>query len=175
MATKRERLIEWLRDAHAAEEQAEKMLSGTARQMDHDPEFRQALERHAAESEQQAQRLKECLHRLGEDTSLMKQLAGQFMAMGQTLSGYVVGDQPAKAALAIATFAQMEVTSYRILVAAAESAGETEIARTCEMLLAQEVDFSDWIDHETPQIVRRYLDREAGTASTMNDPSLARS
>ena len=123
MATAEERLNEWLRDAHAAEEQAHSMLTGAAGHLDDYPEFKTRLHQHGELSERQAQLLKECLSTRGESTSLVKGLAGKVIALGQTVSGLVVGDEVVKAALAIATFTQMEVASYRILIAAAETVG----------------------------------------------------
>lgn len=161
MASKRERLVEWLHDAQAAERQAETMLAGTARQMDHDPEFRAMLARHSELSGEQADRLKECLLQLGEDSSVMKNIIGQITALGQSLSGYVVGDSPAKAVLATATYATMEATSYRILVTAAEDVGETRVAEVCRALLNEEETFAADLQKQVPAIVGRYLDRES--------------
>ena len=165
MTTARERLTEWLRDAHAAEEQAHTMLRRTASQIEGHDEFRAGLERHGERSRDQAQRLEQCLERLGEGTSLIKTLTGQITAFGQTISGYVVGDEPVKAVLATTTFAHMEAASYRILVAAAEAAGEPGICTICETLLAEEVEFADWLDHQLPIVTADYLAQNSrGTA-----------
>ena len=45
MATAEERLMEWLRDAHAAEEQAETMLSGLAGRIENYPQLKARLEK----------------------------------------------------------------------------------------------------------------------------------
>ncbi|MDT9598555.1 DUF892 family protein [Sphingosinicella rhizophila] len=169
MATPRERLVEWLRDAHAAEEQAQTVLRRTASQIEDHQEFCAGLERHGERSGEQADRLKQCLEDLGEGTSLLKELTGQITAFGQTLSGYVVGDEPVKAVLATATMAHMEVTSYRILAVTAKAAQETDIARTCDILLAEEVDFADWLDQQAPIVTQEYLAREQGAAREMSN------
>lgn len=160
MATARERLIEWLRDAHAAEQQAHTMLTGVARRLPNYPEFSTGLQQHGERSGHQAEQLKTCLSQLGEGPSLVKNLVGQLTAIGQTLSGLVVGDEVIKAALAISTFAHMEVASYRILAAAAQTAGETMVAESCDFLLAEEVAFADWVDQQLPSLTAEYLHRE---------------
>ncbi len=160
MPTSRKRLAEWLRDAHAAEEQAHSMLTGTAGRIKNYPEFKSRLNQHGEHSAQQADRLKECLSNLDEGTSILKDLTGKGIALGQTLSGIVVGDEVVKAALAISTFAQMEVSSYRILVAAAETAEEITVAQLCDGLLAEEVEFLDWLDQQLPSLTKQYLGRE---------------
>ena len=65
-------------------------------------------------------------------------MTGQITAFAQSLSGYVVGDEPVKAVLATSTFAQMEVSSYRILVAAAQAVNLGEVATLCR--IAAEID-----------------------------------
>lgn len=157
MATSRERVIEWLRDAHAAEEQAHTMLRKTAGQIEGHAEFRAGLERHGELSGDQASRLKACLERLGESPSAIKTVVGQITAFAQTLSGYVVGDEPVKAVLAVSSFAQMEVTSYRILAAAASIAGLEDVAVVCRTLLDEELQFAEWASNQAEPVTRQYL------------------
>ena len=165
MATARERLVEWLRDAYAAEEQAHVMLKRTAAQIEGHRHFCAGLERHGEQSSAQAEELKRCLEQLGEGPSLIKTITGQITAFGQLVGGYIVGDEPVKAALATSTFAQMEVSSYRILIAAAQAAGETRIAQACMTLLGQEENFADWLAEQVPAVTREYLARETEPAS----------
>ena len=157
MATAREQVIEWLRDAHATEEQAHTLLRKTAQQIDGHPEFRARLEQHGELSADQARRLRACLEGLGEGPSALKMITGQIAAFGQTLSGYVVGDEPVKAVLATSTFAQMEVASYRILVSAASAAGMSDVSALCQALLDEELDFADWLERHTETVTRQYL------------------
>lgn len=160
MATARERVVEWLRDAHAAEEQAHTMLRKTAQQIEGHPEFRSGLEHHGELSGSQGERLKACLDKLGESTSTVKTITGQIAAFAQTLSGYVVGDEPVKAVLATATFAQMEVCSYRILAAAAAAANLDEVAALCRQSLNEEMEFARWLEQQTETVTRDYLRRQ---------------
>lgn len=160
MTSPRQHVIEWLRDIHAAEEQAHTMLGKTAQQIDGYAEFSVGLDRHAQLSGQQAVRLKKGLEALGESTSTIKQAAGQTSAFFQTLSGRVVGDEPVKAVLSIASFAQMEVTSYRILSVAAAIAGLDEITRLCQSHLEQEEDFLRWLEGQSEAVTQEYLAEE---------------
>lgn len=157
MATARERVIEWLRDAHAAEEQAHSMMTKTAGQIKGNAEFRAGLERHGNLSQEQARRLKECLEQLGESTSTIKTVAGQVTAFAQSMSGHFVGDEPVKAVLATSSFAQMEVTSYRILVAGAEVANMPEVATLARSHLSQETEFCEWLEKQSESVTRQFL------------------
>ena len=160
MSDLRERLVHWLRDAHAAEEQAHSLLMRTASQIEGYPAFRGGLEKHGQQSSEQADELKALLEWMGEGPSAIKSLAGQLTAFGQTLGGYVTSDEPVKALLAISSFAHMEVTGYRTLAVAAEEADQGEIAAVARKLLLQELDFAAWVDEQVPEVTRRYLSLE---------------
>lgn len=161
-----EHLIEWLRDAHAAEKQAKTMLSGTADRLERYPQFSAGLRQHAEQSGRQADQLEQCLSGLGENTSLIKQVTGKVTAVGQTLSGLVVGDEVIKAALAISTYAEMEISSYRILIAAAQACGASHVATVCERLLNEKLEFHRWIEQQLPTLTEEYLRREERASSS---------
>jgi len=157
MATPHERLIEWLRDAHAAEQQAQTLYEKTAGHMLDYPEFRTGLERHAKRSGDRAASLEVHLEQLGKGPSLLKNLTGQFTAISQTLSGYIVGDEPVKAALAVSAFAQTMVSSSRILIVGGKAAGAMELVRLCEHHLSEDLAFRDWMDEQVEVVCRNYL------------------
>ena len=82
-----ENLLDWLRDAHAMEQQAEKMLKAQAERLEHYPKLRGRIVQHIAETEGQQRLLVECIERLGGSTSTLKDLAGKLMAFGQAVGG----------------------------------------------------------------------------------------
>jgi ferritin-like metal-binding protein YciE len=155
----------WLRDAHALEEQAHGLFKSTAEQIHIDMEFSQHLAIHGEKSTAQAARLETCLQSLGEEKSLLKSLTGQLTAFAQSLGGALASDEPIKAALAISAFTKTEITSYRILITAADAIGERAIADLCKQSLDEEITFADWLDNKVPDVVRRYLSLET-TAPT---------
>lgn len=165
MATTDERLTEWLRDAHATEEQAKTMLEGTSGRIENYPAFKERLAQQAEVAARHADVLRECLEKRGESPSVVKEMTGKITAIGQSLSGFVVGDEVIKAALATITFAQMQAASYRILVATARAAGNPEVGSICEGLLADETSFADWLDERLPELTTEYLSREEAGAT----------
>lgn len=165
MATTHERLTEWLRDAHATEEQAKTMLEGTSGRIENYPAFRERLAQQAQVAARHADVLQQCLDKRGESPSMIKEMTGKITAIGQTLSGFVVGDEVIKAALATITFAQMQAASYRILVATAQAAGDAEVRSLCEGLLADETSFANWLDEHLPTLTTDYLAREEAGAT----------
>lgn len=156
----RENLVDWLRDAHAMEMQAEAMLKGQAKRLDHYPEVKARVEKHVAETRQQARDVEQCLESLGEDTSALKDAGGKAMALMQAMGGMIMSDEVIKGAIASYAFEHMEVASYTVLIAAAHAAGETEVAHACEKILQQEKAMAAWLAEHTPAVVQEYLRRE---------------
>ncbi|MET4700655.1 ferritin-like metal-binding protein YciE [Constrictibacter sp. MBR-5] len=166
MATAEERLVEWLRDAHAMEEQAEKMLRDTASRIENYPELKARLESHASETHRQAELLEGCLKRRGASASTMKDLTGKLTALGQGLSGMFVTDEVVKASMASYTFEHMEIAAYRSLIATAEAAGDHETKQICQQILAEEEAMASWMGENISSITRRYLDLDAQHGTT---------
>ncbi len=159
MASSKDRLLQWLRDAHAMEEQAETMLNGLLSRLESYPELRERINQHVGETKGQAARLRTCLEQLGEDTSTLKDAGGKLLAMAQSLSGVFAGDEVMKGSLASYTFEHMEIASYTILIAAAESLGETEVARACEQNLREEEAMAEWLKNKLPATTQQFLAR----------------
>lgn len=159
MSDKREWLIQWLRDAHAMEEQAETMLNGLLNRIENYPELSNRISQHIEETKNQAARLKRCLDSLGEGSSMLKDAAGKLMAMGQAVSGVFAGDEVMKGSLASYTFEHMEIASYTILIAAAKSLGETEVASACEENLREEIAMAGWLKDKLPATTQQFLAR----------------
>ncbi len=170
MATTSERIDEWLRDAHAAEAQAATMLRSTAGRNDDYPEFSQLLTRQADLCDNHARALDHCLADRGASPSLFKGAAGQATALGQSLSGLVVGDEVVKAALSTATFARMLVNSGRVLAAAASAEGCDEIAEVCRGMADENESFARELEEMLPLLTAQYLARETGLEDTSSDP-----
>jgi ferritin-like metal-binding protein YciE len=152
-----ERLMDWLRDAHAMEEQAETMLSSQIARLKHYPEVKSKMQQHLTETKRQSTLISGCIERRGGDTSAMKDMTAKMVAAAQGLSGMFVGDEVIKGALASYSFEQMEIASYRILIAAAEAIGDSETAAICKEILSEEEAMASWIQDNTPTLVRKYL------------------
>lgn len=166
MTTANDNLMDWLRDAHAMEQQAEKMLNTTASRIENYPEMRTRLEKHIEETREQARLIKGCIDRRGGDTSATKDLAAKATATAQGLSGLFVSDEIVKAGMASYTFEHMEIASYRILIAAAELVGDMETKQVCERILAEEEAMASWLADHLPMVTRTFLERDASPGAT---------
>jgi ferritin-like metal-binding protein YciE len=166
MASAEERLMEWLRDAHAAEEQAETMLSGMAGRIENYPDLRARIEQHIGETQRQAKLVRGCIERRGGGTSTIKDSAGKMLGFGQAMSGMFVGDEVLKGAIASYAFEAMEIASYRVLVSTARQVGDEETARVCEQILREEEAMADWLQQNIPTLAQQYLMREETPGAT---------
>jgi ferritin-like metal-binding protein YciE len=154
-------LDQWLRDAHAMEEQAEQMLSAQASRIESYPELSAGIERHLQETKSQRERLKQCLARRGTASSGMKDMAGKFTALMQGLGGSMTSDEVVKGAMASYAFENFEISAYRTLVAAAQLAGDGETARVCQEICREEEAMAKQLESLLPGIATTYLERSA--------------
>lgn len=160
MTTADDRLDQWLRDAHAMEEQAEQMLSGLVQRIENYPSLKSRVENHLEQTRSQAQRVRSCIERRGASTSSLKDAAAKFTATMQSLSGVFAGDEIVKGTLASYTFEHMEIVSYRILMEAAKVVGDAETERVCSEIMEEEQAMADWLLQNCQEVTRQYLLRE---------------
>lgn len=165
MASAEQRLVQWLRDAHAAEEQSETMLSGMARRLENYPDLKARLEQHVRETQRHSELVRSCIERRGETTSAVKDAGATTLGIGQVLSGLFVGDEVMKGVLASSSFEAMEATSYRILIRTAQEVGDLETARVCEEILQEEEAMGAWLNKHVPKFTEQYLSREESHAT----------
>jgi ferritin-like metal-binding protein YciE len=156
----RDNLIAWLRDAHAMEEQAETMLTAQHRRLQNYPALKDRIGQHIEETKQHAASLQACLDRLGDGRSTVKVMAAKLTAMLQGASGVFVSDEVVKGSLAGYTFEQMEIASYRILIAAADYVGDEETKAVCQRILDDEIAMASWLEENMDSVVQDYLRRD---------------
>jgi ferritin-like metal-binding protein YciE len=166
MATAEERLMEWLRDAHAAEEQAETMLGGMASRIKNYPELKAKIEQHLQETKRHGELIRGCIERRGRSPSSVKDTGAKLVAFGQAMSGMFVGDEVMKGSIASAAFEAMEAASYRILIAAAELVGDNETKRVCEKILGEEEAMEQWLKENVAALTQKYLRLEMTPGAT---------
>src|SRR5690606_8670176 len=156
-----ETTMDWLRDAHAMEQQAEQMLSMFANRLENYPELKSRIEDHSRVAVNHQKLLQGCLERAGESPSAIKDIGAKVMGFGQSISGVMVSDEVVKGMMATYVFTQMEIVSYNILAAAAVHSGDAHLLAGCNQILAEEVAMSEWLQNHIPQITSQYISRMA--------------
>jgi ferritin-like metal-binding protein YciE len=159
MATPQENLLDWLRDAHAMEQQAEKMLRAQSERLEHYPKLKARIDQHIEETLGQQQLIDGCLKRLGGSASTLKDITGKLMAFGQAVGGSLMSDEVIKGAMAGYVFENVEIASYTVLIAAAEAAGDKEMKAACETILPQEIAMAEWLLQHLPELTEAFIIR----------------
>lgn len=159
--TPNENLLNWLKDAHAMEQQAEQMLKAQARRIEHYPELKMRIESHLEETLGQQQLVESCIRRLNGSPSLFKDMAGKMSAFAQAASGMTQSDEIIQGAIAGYVFENLEIACYTSLITAAREAGDSETERICHGILEQEKSMSTWMLNNLPAVTRSFLARSA--------------
>ncbi|WP_149193793.1 ferritin-like domain-containing protein [Luteimonas suaedae] len=162
----RERLLKWLQDAYAMEQEAETMMKSMAGRLKHYPELEARIEAHIAETQQQAEEVKGCIERLDGSTPKAKSAAASVMASVQALGNAMMSDEVVKGVGICYGFEHMEAVSYRALVIAAEAAGEPEVGEVCRRIQQQEQAMAEWLLDHHAAIVGEFLAREPAPDAT---------
>lgn len=161
MNSLKEDFQDWLRDAHAMEQQAEAMLGKMVDRVEKYPTLQNKLRQHLEDTKQQSKLVENCIEKMGASTSGMKDLAAKAMGFGQAISGLFVEDEVVKGMMASYVFENMEISAYTSLVTAADALGEHEIKSVLEGILRQEIEMAEWLLQHTPDITTQYLHRES--------------
>ncbi len=144
----REKLVDYVEDAHAMEQSVSRSLDSMISTTD-DPEIRSMLEHHKEETERHERLLRERLDALGAGTSTRKEAQTVAGALLKGIGEVARTDKPGKNARDAYVTEHMEIAAYQLLERLADRAGDQETAevarRNCadDEAMAQKVD-SNW-------------------------------
>jgi ferritin-like metal-binding protein YciE len=167
----RETLIGWLNDAYAMERGLVQVLENHANDVKDRPEMYRRMAQHLEETKMHAERVKDCVERMGGSTSSMKTAMGSVSGFLQGRSTGASPDELVKNALADYASEHLEIASYRALIVAARALGEQQVAQVCEGILREEEEMARWLEHSLPMVVNEYLGTTATTGAGMGSPS----
>jgi len=170
MAHQKETLIGWLNDAFAMEKGLVQVLENHASDVKDRPEMYRKIAEHLEKTRMHAERVRDCVERLGGTTSSVKTAMGAISGFFQGRSTGISPDELVKNTLSDYAAEHFEIASYKALIVAARALGETEVARVCEDILRDEEDMARWLEQQLPTVVQEYLGQEAhastGTSAT---------
>ena len=160
----RKHLRDWLRDAHGMEMQAIEILEKQADRFEGHPEVQQRIRQHVTETRRQAERVAECISRHDGGSSTLKDIGGKLMGNMAALTNAMATDEIVKNAIADYAFENMEIASYRSLIAAAEVAGDEQTARVCREILQEEQEMASFLEQHIPSVTQSFLRKEMSGA-----------
>ncbi|WP_369936229.1 ferritin-like domain-containing protein [Xanthomonas tesorieronis] len=161
-----ERLLKWLQDAYAMEQEANTMLTATAGRLEHYPELKARIEQHIAETRDQSDQVKRCIELLDGSLPTIKGAVASAMATVHAAGNSMMSDEVAKSLGVSYAFEHMEIASYRALVIAAKEAGQTQIAEICAAILDQEIAMAEWLIEHQEATILAFLKRERTEGQT---------
>lgn len=174
MKDSRETLMSWLNDAYAMEKGLVQVLENHANDVkNHNPEAYRKIVEHLEKTKLHADRVEQCVARLGGDTSSFKSAMGQISGFFQGRSTGAAPDELVKNALADYASEHFEIACYRALIVGARSLGLPEIAQVCEEILRDEEDMARWLESQIPMLVNEHLGQTA--AAGMGTPGMSTS
>lgn len=150
-------IVAWLRDAYAMEQGLVPVLNNHAKDAEDQPEVRARIERHVSETDNHAERVRQCLAELGEQPSLLKSATGKLAGLIQAPMSSMARDEGVKNILTDYAAEHFEAACYRALANAARSAGYPRIADVCTEILAEELAMAQWLESQLPKAVEAHL------------------
>lgn len=159
-STRTERLLKWLQDAHAMEQEAETMMKAMASRIENYPELAARIGQHVQETQQQAASLRKCVESLGGSVPTTKGLFASMTAAIHAAGNSMMEDEVVKGIGLSFGFENTEIATYRALVIAAERAGATDIAAVCGQILQEEIAMARWLEDHQDRLVGAFLDRD---------------
>lgn len=157
----REIYVMGLRNAHAMEVQAIKLLSRQIGRVENYPELLQRLQEHLEESKVQRDRLEEVLENMKTSHSTMKDtmmgMVGNLAALGHAPAA----DEVLKNNLANLAFEHYEIAAYKTLITIADMLGQDSAKKAAEASLKEEQAMAQWVDEHIAPTVTLFLTRLA--------------
>ena len=141
----REKLADYVEDAHAMEQNDLKMIDSMISTTDH-PEVKQMLEEHRRETEEHERRMRERLDAMGRGTSTRKQAQAVGAALLKGVGDRARGDKAGKNARDGYTAEHMEIAAYQLLERLAKKAGDDETAQAARQNRSDEEEMARRID-----------------------------
>ena len=160
MTALEEKLVEYIDDAYAMEQNVLRMLDGMI-DTTKDPQMKRALERHKKQTEKQAERLEECLREHDASPSKTKEAGGVMAAMMKGVVDMARGDKAGRNARDGYATEHMEIASYQMLERVARKAGDKHTAAVARQNREEEEAMARSINAKWNKIVDQSL-REEG-------------
>ncbi len=163
--TLQEKLVDYIEDAHAMEQNVHQML-GSMIATTGDDEIRQELEHHRTETERHERLLRERLAAHGREPSLRKEVQSLAGALMKGVTDQVRGDKPGKNARDGFVTEHLEIAAYELLERLAVRAADEATAEVARLNLMDERAMADKLAGTWDKVIDLTLEEEGIETST---------
>ena len=153
----REKIVDWLNDAHSMELALVETLERHAKDAEGDPEVKSRIEQHIEETRRQAETVAGCIESLDGKVSAAKGVFGKMFGAMQGMANRPMPDTMVKNALADYAAEHFEIASYRALIEACQKAGEKDVANKLKGILKEEEAMAKFLEKKLPGAVEKAL------------------
>lgn len=140
-----QRLLSYLKDAHALEQMSLQMTQTAAKAAKDDPQLRQLFEHHHQETQEHERLIRQRIEAHGESPSTIKDIGARLAAMVKGVEAILPKDTPGRLARDGYVQEQTEIAAYELLSRVAERAGDAETAEVSRRILQNERETADKI------------------------------
>jgi ferritin-like metal-binding protein YciE len=162
MAALEEKLVEYIDDAYAMEQNVLRMLDGMISTTD-DPEILDALEHHKMQTQGHADRMAQRLEAHDASPSAVKQIGGVLGALAKMPLDFVRGEKAGRNARDGYATEHLEIASYQLLARIAQKAGDEETAQAAWEIIEEEKAMATLIDQSWDKFAELSLKEEGVT------------
>jgi ferritin-like metal-binding protein YciE len=155
-------LVKHVDEALAMEQNVLRMLDGMIATTD-DPEIKEKLRQHKAETETHSDRMQSRLDALGAQPSVVREAGGVLGALMKSVVDLARGEKAGRNARDGYATEHMEIAAYQLLERIAERAGDTETAEAARLNRADEERMAQEIDAKWDRFAELSL-KEEGVA-----------
>jgi len=159
---KHDLVLAWLNDALAMENALAAVLRHRIKDAKGFPAVEAMDRQHLAETLEHAERVKQCIARLGSKPSTAKSLFGTIFGVVQAPMTGLARDEVVKNCLVDHAAEQFEVASYTALIAAANEIGDTETVAICEQNRREDEAMAAKIVAGIPDVVAAHVGTLSG-------------
>ena len=153
----RDTLSTWLKDAYAMEQGIVEILERQIDQFEGMPDAQSMVRQHLELTKNQAEHVRECVERLGDDVSRVKSGMANVLGAVQVMSTAMANDKIVKNVMGNYAIEHFEIASYTILITAAREMGHEDVAMVCQGILQEEQEMADWLEQQLPMVTRQHL------------------
>ena len=156
----RDKLVTYIQDAYALENQIVEVLEKHEREAQGYPDIQAMVHQHLEETKQHRQRMEECLQAYDEKPSAMKGAATNLMG---NLLGAVSGgrtDTIAKNTRDEYVMEHMEIAAYGLLMATAQAYSDTRTMQACALNLRDEIHMAALLEPQFPRVALLALQQD---------------